>query len=134
MPQYVEPQPKPRYNPTFSAHPLEKSNTLSLAEKLKSGKRPKTVEEAIERLTKELSLKDKATIANMAESELSTLHSNLGKYIRNEFDLWSDNKALIASCIKISGDDSVDQDSASSIIIRELWKRLRTTHRLRVVK
>jgi hypothetical protein len=29
MPQYVEPQPKPRYNPTFSAHPLEKSNTLS---------------------------------------------------------------------------------------------------------
>jgi Xaa-Pro aminopeptidase len=30
MPQYVGPQPKPIHNPTFSAHPLGKSNTLSL--------------------------------------------------------------------------------------------------------
>ena len=57
----------------------------------KPSKPPKTVDEAIERLTAELSLKDKATLANIAETELSTLHFNLGKYIRNEFGLWSGN-------------------------------------------
>jgi len=113
---------------------LEIAYVMHKAERLQSAKHPKTVEEAIERLTKGLSLKDKATIANMAESELCTLHFNLGEYIRNEFGLSSGNEDLIVSCGAITGDDSIDQDAASSIIIKELWKRLRETHRLRIVK
>ena len=104
------------------------------AEKLKSGKPPKTVEEAINSLIKGLSLKDKATIAYMKESELSTLHSNLGKYIRHQFGLWTGNDDLMKSCCLIAARINVDQDEASSIIIKELWKRLRETHKLRVIK
>jgi hypothetical protein len=100
----------------------------------KPSKPPRTVEEAVERLTTELSLKDNTTIANMAETDLNTLHFNLGEYIRNEFSLWSGNDDLLTSCCLIAGRTEVHQDEASSIIIRELWKRLRETHRLRVVK
>jgi len=94
---------------------------------------PRTVEEAVERLRTELTLKDKSTIANMAETELSTLYLNLGEYIRNEFVLWSGNVDLMTSCCFISKRDKVQQEEASSIIIKELWKRLKETHRLRIV-
>ncbi len=97
-------------------------------------KPPKTVDEAVKRLISDMSLKDKTIIANMAEIELSLLHTNLGEYIRNEFDLWSGNKDLMASCCFFAKKEKVQEDEASSIIIDELWKRLRGTHKLRVVE
>ncbi len=59
---------------------------------------PKTVNDDVERLSSELVLKDKVTLANLAEIELSTLHVNPGEYIRNEVDLWHDNRDLLTSC------------------------------------
>jgi hypothetical protein len=100
----------------------------------KPSKPPKTVDQAVERLISDLSFKDKTTIANMAEVELSVLHSTIGEYIRNEFGLWSGNKDLMTSCCFFAKRDKVSEDEASSIIIRELWKRLRESHKLRVVK
>ena len=44
--------------------------------KRKPSKPPKTVDQAVERLISELSFKDKSTIANMAEVELSVLHTD----------------------------------------------------------
>jgi hypothetical protein len=95
---------------------------------------PRTVNDAVGRLILILSLKDKTTIANMAEVELSVLHTTLGEYIRNEFGLWSGNEDLLISCCFMVKRDKVSQDEASSIIIRELWKRLKESHKLRVVK
>ena len=95
---------------------------------------PQTVEEAVERLVGELSLKDRTTLGNLAEDELINLHINLGEYIRNEFGLWSGNKDLMASCCTIAETDKIHEDTASTIIIEELWKRLRETHKLRIVK
>ena len=102
--------------------------------KRKLSKPPITVDQAVERLISELSFKDKTIIANMAEVELSVLHTTVGEYIRNEFGLWSGNKDLLTACCFFAKRDKVSEDDASSIIIRELWKRLRDTHKLRVVK
>ena len=95
---------------------------------------PKTVEEAVDRLIGEISLKDRTTISNLAEDELVSLRINLGEYIRNEFGIWSGNKDLMTSCCKIVQMDKIHEDTASTIIIEELWRRLRATHKLRVVK
>jgi len=103
-------------------------------EEKKPLKPPKTVREAVDRLMGELSLKDKTTIASMAEIELSTLHNTFGEYIRNEFDLWAGNQDLLTSCCFIARRDNVSEDEASSLIIRELWKRLQKSHKLRIVK
>ena len=95
---------------------------------------PKTVEEAVNRLLDELSLKDRTIISNLSEYELINFHINLGEYIRNEFGLWSGNKDLISSCCTIAKMDKIHEDTASTLIIEALWKRLIETHKLRVVK
>ena len=102
--------------------------------KRKPLKPPKTVEQAVERLIDELSLKDRTTLGNLAEDELINLHINLGEYIRNEFGLWSGNEDLMSSCCTIAKMDKIHEDTASTIIIEALWERLRETHKLRVVK
>ena len=79
-------------------------------------------------------MKDKTTIANMAEVELSVLHTSWGEYLRNEFGFWTGNNDLMTSCRFFAKKDKVHEDEAYSIIIRELWKKLRKTHKLRVIK
>lgn len=95
---------------------------------------PKTINEAVGRLITDMKLKDKTTIANMTEEELILLHANLGVFIRNTFGLWEDNKELLESCCSIIQTDDLSADNASDIIIEELWKKLRETHKLRIVK
>ena len=113
----------------------EKSNVdFSPDTKRKPAKLPKTVDQAVDRLIDELSLKDRTTLGNLAEDELINLHINLGEYIRNEFGLWSGNDDLMSSCCTIAKTDKIHEDTASTIIIEALWERLRETHKLRVVK
>jgi hypothetical protein len=97
-------------------------------------KLPKTVDEAVKRLISDLPLKDKTTIASMAENDLITLQFNLGNYIGREFGIWSGNRELMESCEIISGDVHLHPDFAPSVIIKELWSRLRETHKMRVIK
>jgi hypothetical protein len=94
---------------------------------------PKTVDEAVNILTNELSLKDKNTIANMAEGDLIDLHFSLGLSVRNRF-LYPRNEELLESCRQEAMDKYLHWDQASAVIIRALWKRLRKTHQLRVVE
>jgi len=95
---------------------------------------PATVEEAIEDLISKMPLKDKISLAKLDEEELSLLHPTLGRYIREKYGLWAVNKALIQSCSSFSDKESISPDDASAVIIRELWKALRQTHVIRVIK
>src|SRR5210317_2659989 len=97
-------------------------------------KLPKTVDEAVERLIADLPLKDKTTIANMAEKDLMTLQFTLGSYIGSEFGVWTGNAELLYSCKRASGEEHVDPDHAPTVIIEKLWKQLRESHKLRAVK
>ncbi len=96
---------------------------------------PRTIEEAVERLISELPLKDKTEIAKMGEKELIELHlSSLGLYIRTKYGLLSGNKDLLNDCRFYTGKKNLHAKSASYVIIKELWERLRETHLLRIVK
>ena len=95
---------------------------------------PKTVSEAVEQLTREMPLKDKTVLANMSVDELSTLNSTLGSYIQDNYDILSGNDELLNSCRFVSGNRSLSVNQAASVIILELWKNMRKTHKLRVVK
>ena len=121
------------YNDVFRvlemAHKIHGKGRIGNIEKL-----PRTVNEAVERLIRELSLKDKTNIANMTETELMTLQFTLGTYIENEFGIYTGNRHLIFSSKMLSGDVHIHPDSISPLIIKELWKRLKESHKLRVVK
>jgi len=82
----------------------------------------------------ELPLKDKVTLANMAEVELDSLHFSLGAYIRRKFGLWSGNESLIESCRFVSGKKGLDVKAVPEVIIWSLWKKLKESYKLRIVK
>lgn len=94
---------------------------------------PKTVNEAVERLISDLSLKYKTAIANMDEDDLIKLHFSLGLSIRNTF-LHPRNEQLLESCRFLSQDKYLHWDQAPAVIIKALWERLRETHKLRIVE
>ena len=97
-------------------------------------RRPQNIDEAVERLTSQMPLKDKTTMANMSPDELPNLYLSLGEYIMNNFGLLSGNHKLIESC-RLEADGSFrHQEDAVAIIIKALWQKLRQTHKLRVIK
>ena len=96
-------------------------------------KQPETVQKAIETLISDLPLKEKTTIANMSEEELIKLNSSLGRYIMDKFGLWSGNEKLMESCLELSNYPLHDEDDAAAVIVKELWLKLKQTHKLRIV-
>ena len=121
------------YNDVFkildTAYKIHAVNHIKNVEKL-----PHTVDEAVDKLIADLPLKDKTTIANMSEDDLATLQFTLGSYISSEFGIYTGNFELLFSCKQVSGDDHIDHDHASTVIIEKFWKRLRESHKLRVIK
>ena len=88
-------------------------------------KLPGSVDQAIDRLTSELSLTEKTMIVNMSEEELIDLQFTLGEYIRKEFRL-DENDDLMESCRFTSKVNEINIGHASFTIILELWKKLQT--------
>lgn len=95
---------------------------------------PQSVSQAVQRLMSNMSLKDKITVANMSRVELAGLHSNLGRFIMDNFGLLSGNRELMKSCRSVSKDVLLQEEDAVRVIIAALWEELRQTHKLRVVK
>lgn len=95
---------------------------------------PETIEAALSYLERTLSLKDKATIANMVADELVSLQFTLGDYINSHFDLFTTNADLLKDCQQASGRWELAPQDAAAVIIRALWDRLRATCRIRIVK
>jgi hypothetical protein len=93
-----------------------------------------SVKQVVDRLIEGLAFKDRVTIANMAESELSALNHTLGEYIISNYGLINGNPALVRSVRWIARRPLRDETDAAAVIIRELWKRLRATHTLRLIK
>ena len=88
-------------------------------------KLPRSIDQAVDRLTSELSLTEKSMIANMSEEELIDLQFTLGEYVRKEFRL-DENDDLMESCRVISKVDNINIGHAAFTIILKLWKNLQT--------
>jgi hypothetical protein len=95
---------------------------------------PSSVEEAVAILIRELSLKDRTTLSNMTERELPALHATLGRYILNWFHGGIGNDTLLNACRIVDENPSLDEGAATDAIIRALWKELKKTHTLRIIK
>ena len=100
----------------------------------RSAAAPANLAQAVEQLIFQMSLKDKATVANLLEDELPQLHLTLGGYIINSFGLASGNTQLLESCRLEIGGTLPKEEDAVALIIKALWQKLQQTHKLRVVK
>jgi hypothetical protein len=97
-------------------------------------KLPETVEEAVEQIVSELSLKDRVFIANLDKKDLYIIRLTLGAHIRDAMGFATGNKKLIQSCRFVSGSESLTADEAFLFFVEALWRKLRKTHFMRVVK
>ena len=97
--------------------------------------KPNTVDAVIEEIIAELTLVERVGTADLEENEFRVIELTLGKYIRHRLDQMDVgvNQKLMKDCLKKSG-ESLNEIDAATVIIKELWKRLRETHRLRVAK
>ena len=87
----------------------------------------------MDRLMSEMNLKDLNKVARMSEDDLVDLHFTVGMWIRNNF-VYPRNDKLLQSCREVSRDKYLHFAQMHMVIIRELWKRLQKTHKLKVVK
>jgi hypothetical protein len=95
---------------------------------------PRTVDDSIDRLLYELPLKAKIHIAGLEENELELLHPTLGEHIKKDYGLEYKNGELMKDCRFLAKGKLIDEDVAAELIIKEMWKKLRETHVLRIVK
>jgi hypothetical protein len=95
---------------------------------------PRTVEDAVDRLLSELPLRAKTHIAKLEIYELKMLHPTLGDHIKKEYGLKFQKGELMKDCRFMAKGKAIDEDVAAELIIEEMWKKLRETHVLRVVK
>ena len=95
---------------------------------------PRTVDDAIDRLFYELPLKTKIQIAGLEKNELEVLYPTLGEHIKDVYGLKYKKGELMKDCRFMAKGKSIDEDVAAELIIKEMWKKLRKTHVLRVVK
>ncbi|MBW2369554.1 MAG: putative molybdenum carrier protein [Deltaproteobacteria bacterium] len=107
--------------PNFDGMELDPSN------------RPSTVEEAVDRTLNDMSLKDKVTVAKMTEKDLIILEGILVLYVSMLLEEWTVNEELLGSCRSSTGTD-LDAAEASALILEEIWKKLKVTHKLRVLE
>ncbi len=95
---------------------------------------PQTVYEAVEDILGDMDLSNKVALANLSEEDLIPLQLSLGLYIKEKLKIWSVNKALEQSCIEACKDEGFDKSNPVAVIITKIWKKLRETHKLRVVE
>ena len=95
-----------------------------------------TVDAVVEDIIAEMSLNDRVRTANLDEDGLTVLQLALGKYLQHLLNNQSkdSNKKLQKDCIKKLGNKKLDHAEAAGYILKELWKRLQETHKLRAVK
>lgn len=95
---------------------------------------PKTLHQAIEEILSNLTLKEKVFMTKLGKRDLHLIRSHLFPYIRDELGMGRGNHALIESCRSAAGKESLTADQACDVLIEALWKSLRKTHALRLVK
>ena len=87
-------------------------------------------------LIDEMPLEARVSIANLVEHEIRVLELALGKYLKYRLEQLSEvgNDELIKECTAISGKESLNEIETATVILKEVWNRLRETHKLRIIK
>lgn len=96
--------------------------------------RPCTLEQAVQRLAGEMALRDKAAIANAAPDDVQRRLEPLIDSVVVRLGLSTGNEALMESCRFARRTPQMNPEEAAYFILRSLWRLLRATYSIRVVK
>lgn len=94
---------------------------------------PGSMTGAVDIIIAAMTLKDRTMVANMTEREVLQLEDTLGRYIDERLNTWSANSAFVTSYVEVTG-NVYRQEDAVAVLLQQLWKKLKATHRLRIVE
>lgn len=95
---------------------------------------PRSVEEVVDLLLDDLTLRDRVMMAGMDEANLPRVYKTLSPVLKREFGLTADNTRLLRSCVdKARKYENGLMEDPAMVIIRGLWIKVRRSHSLRVV-
>lgn len=95
---------------------------------------PRTVEQVVDLLYDDISLRDRVVMASMSEEDFeTTVYLAMAKIIRKEFGLYTGNTDLLDSCYSYMGSDYDSFEDPAMIIVKELWQKVKDSHKLRLV-
>ncbi len=95
---------------------------------------PKNVDDVVELLLSDLSLKDKFLFAKIEADDLEAFGADLVQTVMTEFRLDSGNEALLRSCGAAGGNGRPTAEEAAALIMKRLLAKLKQDYRIRVVK
>lgn len=96
---------------------------------------PTTVDGVVGLLFEDISLRDRVVMASLSEQEFdSSVYLSMAKVIRKEFGLYSGNEDLLKSCFSYLGKEYDSFEDPAMVIIKELWKKVKKGHSLRLVE
>jgi len=95
---------------------------------------PRNIHAAVADIINGMTLKDRAAMANLTAGELAPLQLNLGMYIRQQMSRWFTSESFKRSCEDAALEEGLDASNPPMVIIRKMWRHLKATHRLRIVK
>jgi ribosomal protein S13 len=82
---------------------------------------PSIVNEIADQIIADLSLDERVTMANLEDDQIEFINKLLAEYIQSKTKQWAAKQA---------DPDTLEAEA----IVKEIWNRLRETHRLRIVK
>jgi hypothetical protein len=97
--------------------------------------RPSSVDQVVDLLYQDLSLRDRVVMAQLSEDQLNcSVYLAIAKIIRKEFGLYSGNTELRESCSSYLGREYDRYEDHAMVIVKELWKKIKRTHSLHLVQ
>ena len=98
---------------------------MSLLRKLRlkyAKRKPRNLDEAIEALNYILSSKDKLVFQEWGEKKfVNSMHHHLGRWIRNNWDLWDEKSKLAEWFVAM---EIWHADDMSAIILTSYWRKI----------
>jgi hypothetical protein len=95
---------------------------------------PTTVDEAVDQIINSISFRERIMMANLKKNQMALLEQLYSLHIREKLKEWFGNKELMKNCLARSENHTLDEIRLEAFIIKELLRRLRETHKLRVIK
>jgi hypothetical protein len=99
-----------------------------------AGGRPATLQQAVSRIEAEMTLREKAIFAGTDAGDADRLFGPMVSIVVARFGLDSGNRLLLGSCRTAAKQPKMGPDEAALQILSTLWRSLRKTCRIRVVK
>ncbi|MDY0220779.1 MAG: putative molybdenum carrier protein [Desulfobacterium sp.] len=94
---------------------------------------PSTVEEAVDFIVRNLTLRNRSLIANSRKNNIASLYFSMADYLKVKLALDAGNMQLIADCALAQGRETLDVEDAAMVILKRIKQRLERDHVLRVV-